>query len=306
MKKIITLLVLLVLFSCDAFKPKQEHRFIYAFQNETEVSGIDIVKSIEVLKKRLSDYGIQNEVKRFGEKGVEIVVRAAELDVDRLDKLISNEGKLEFWELYNGNEIYPYIGELFRDIEETTSEGLQFKSKFEISFPYGGPAIIYVGQQDKDTIAHLINSKVNRLKLPVEHKNVKFLWGRADEGRFPLYAAKSNREDKAPLTGEVITNASQIFGVIGNPEVSMQMNQKGAVIWERLTSRAFQNNTCIAITMNNIVYSAPGVTVGGIKGGNSSVSGDFTVEEAQDLAIVLASGQKIPKLKQVEYTTVNR
>ncbi len=128
--------------------------------------------------------------------------------------------------------------------------------------------------------------------------------GKANDGLHPLYAASSNRENKAPLTGDVITDARTNFGITGKPEIAMQMNEKGAIIWERLTGKAFENQTNIAITLNNIVYSAPGVTSGSISGGRSSISGNFTIEEAQDLAIILSSQQSIPKLKLIDYLKV--
>ena len=97
----------------------------------------------------------------------------------------------------------------------------------------------------------------------------------------------------------VITDARQSFGYTDKPEIVIEMNNEGALIWERITGEAFKNNTKIAITLNDIVYSAPGVTSGPISGGRSSISGNFTLQEAQDLAIILSSQGSIPKLKLV-------
>ena len=77
------------------------------------------------------------------------------------------------------------------------------------------------------------------------------------------------------------------------PMVSMQMNSTGASIWEEMTGNAYNQSSQIAIVLDNIVYSAPGVTSGPIAGGSSTISGSFTVTEAQDLANVLKAG-KLP------------
>ncbi|MCL4164089.1 UNVERIFIED_CONTAM: hypothetical protein GTU68_019152, partial [Idotea baltica] len=73
----------------------------------------------------------------------------------------------------------------------------------------------------------------------------------------------------------------------------MQMNAKGAKIWEEMTGKAYNQQSQIAIVLDNVVYSAPGVNNGPIAGGSSSISGDFTLNEAIDLANVLRAG-KLP------------
>ena len=95
------------------------------------------------------------------------------------------------------------------------------------------------------------------------------------------------------MSGAVITDARQSYQQNGNPSVSMQMNLKGAKIWEQMTGNAFNSGGQIAIVLDEIVYSAPGVTSGPIAGGNSEISGSFTLNEAVDLANVLRAG-KLP------------
>ena len=73
----------------------------------------------------------------------------------------------------------------------------------------------------------------------------------------------------------------------------MQMNSKGAKIWEEMTGKAYSSRSQIAIVLDNVVYSAPGVTSGPISGGRSEISGAFTINEAIDLANVLRAG-KLP------------
>lgn len=110
------------------------------------------------------------------------------------------------------------------------------------------------------------------------------------EQYFELYAIKvTNRDGKAPLEGDVITDAKSDFGQQSSyANVSMQMNPDGASIWARLTEQNI--GRCIAIVLDGYVYSAPRVN-DKIAGGRSEISGNFTVEEAKDLANVLKSGK---------------
>lgn len=117
-------------------------------------------------------------------------------------------------------------------------------------------------------------------------------------GQLPIYAIKTNGKDKPRLEGDVITNAKQDYQSGGEVEVSMTMNTRGARIWADMTKEAAGNpqdpndNKSIAIVVDNIVYSAPRVSEM-IEGGRSSISGNFKVEEAQDLANLLEIG-KLP------------
>ncbi|RYU93990.1 protein translocase subunit SecDF [Emticicia agri] len=95
---------------------------------------------------------------------------------------------------------------------------------------------------------------------------------------------------KAPLEGDVVTNANQDYDERGKPAVEMQMNAEGARKWKALTGANIGRP--IAIILDNYVYSAPNVN-GEIAGGRSSIAGNFTIEEAQDLANVLKAG-KLP------------
>ncbi len=116
-----------------------------------------------------------------------------------------------------------------------------------------------------------------------------------------LYFIKKNRNQGAPLEGDVITNARPDFDQFGKPEVNMQMNTRGAKVWKRLTGQNAGRR--IAIVLDNVVYSAP-VVQGEIGGGNSSISGNFTIEEARDLANILQAGKMPVPTRIVEETVV--
>ena len=100
------------------------------------------------------------------------------------------------------------------------------------------------------------------------------------------------------MAGGVVVDAIQTYDQLGRVVVSMQMNARGARVWEQMTGEAFNNQTQIAIVLDDIVYSAPGVTSGPIAGGRSQISGDFNITEGQDLANVLRAG-KLPASAEI-------
>ncbi len=143
-----------------------------------------------------------------------------------------------------------------------------------------------------------------RSLLGNDQRHAKFVWGIATvndelaEEVITLYAIKSNRDNTPPLAGGVVVDALQTYDQLGRVVVSMQMNARGARIWEEMTGKAFNNGTQIAIVLDDIVYSAPGVTTGPIAGGSSQISGDFSITEGQDLANVLRAG-KLPASAEI-------
>ena len=143
-----------------------------------------------------------------------------------------------------------------------------------------------------------------RALLSNDQRFAKFVWGIAadndqlEEEVITLYAIKSNRDQTPPLAGGVVVDALQTYDQLGRVVVSMQMNARGARIWEQMTGKAFNNGTQIAIVLDDIVYSAPGVTSGPIAGGSSQISGDFSIAEGQDLANVLRAG-KLPASAEI-------
>ena len=169
----------------------------------------------------------------------------------------------------------------------------------------GGPIIALFEAKDQQTVTDYLNKPEVRSLLSPEQRYVKFVWGipqfqtaTTDDAVssievVELYALKGNRDNNPELSGAVITDARQSYSSTGQPTVSMQMNTKGAKIWETMTGRAFTQGSQIAIVLDDIVYSAPGVTTGAISGGNSEISGSFTLNEAVDLANVLRAG-KLP------------
>src|SRR5690606_38200414 len=141
--------------------------------------------------------------------------------------------------------------------------------------------------RDTMTINRILAREDVKSVLP---KDVRFLWGvtpqRADNMELlELYAIKTPRgTDVAPLERDVITDARQSLDQSSRPAVSMQMNADGARKWRKLTSENIGRR--IAVVLDDYVYTAPTVQ-GEIPSGQSEITGDFSMEEAQDLANIL-------------------
>jgi len=161
------------------------------------------------------------------------------------------------------------------------------------------PGIISFKLSDTAVINSYLRMPQVRALLTGDQRNVKFVWSIPEyndvvkEEITSLYALKGNREDKAPLSGGVITDAQQSYTPAGEVSVTMQMNGAGAKVWEDMTEQAYEKQTQIAVVLDDIVYSAPGINNGKISGGRSEISGSFTIAEGEDLANVLRAG-KLP------------
>ena len=151
----------------------------------------------------------------------------------------------------------------------------------------------YASVRDTAAINKIIYSKLAKQILP---SDLKLLWsakpadGIQAKNIFELHALKvTTTNGRAPLEGDVITDAKDEFNQLtGQPEVSMTMNADGARRWAELTKANV--GKAITIVLDGVVYSAPRVN-GEISGGQSSISGNFTVQDTKDLANTLKSGR---------------
>ena len=281
-----------------------------------------IISAFEVLRKRIDKFGVtQPNIQRLGTSGRILIELPGAKDVDRIQNLLQSTAQLEFWETFKNEELLDFlvsadqylasintetesksdessIDDLLSEVEQT-SDSIQNTSSPILSLVraysfQGGPIIARFLPRDQDIIDSYLSLPEVRKLLPREYRYAKFLWGKQDtDGLTSLYAIKSNRDDTPPLSGGVVVDASQSYDAVGNAAVSMQMNAQGARIWEDLTGVAYAQNSNIAIVLDDIIYSAPGVTRGAISGGRSEITGDFDLNEAIDLANVLRAG-KLP------------
>ena len=287
-----------------------------------------ITSAFEVLRKRIDKFGVtQPNIQRLGESGRILVELPGAKDVERVKNLLQSTAQLEFWETFKNEQFFNFlsqanlllrdkikadktqltqnqldesgIDDLLSDVKEIDSldspesnpindliKGLGFQ---------GGPILAQVSKKDQDLFKYYLDLPEVRRLLPPNFRYVKFMWGKPNPSNdlVDLFVIKSNRDDQPPLSGGVIVDAVQTYSHVGQPAVSMQMDSKGSRIWENMTGKAFKDASSIAIVLDDIVYSAPGVSNGAISGGRSEITGSFSLNEAIDLANVLRAG-KLP------------
>ncbi len=301
---------------------------------ETKIDE-SIVSAFEVLRNRIDGFGVSSpNIQRLGNSGRILIELPGAKDKKRVVDIITKTAQLQFWETYKAQEIAPYVFQVNQalveakkadetkdEVEEavvvqdtisnaiddltgqieTDSTNVADTNPLGIQgYGNGGSIIATFLAQDKVKVLSQLNDPKNRALLPAEMRYAKFVWGiQAKDSEFTeLYAIKSNRDGQPELSGAVITDARQDYDQLSRPAVSMQMNAKGAKTWEEMTKKAYETQGFIAIVLDNIVYSAPSVSSGPIAGGNSQISGSFSLTEAVDLANVLRAG-KLPASAEI-------
>jgi SecD/SecF fusion protein len=297
-----------------------------------------VVSAFEVLRKRIDKFGVtQPNIQQLGNTGRILVELPGAKDVDRIKKLLQSTAQLEFWETFKIEEVGGYLQQVNEALKATENTKLAVtevaksdldtllvdKKKdsasvaknpiFDKMISFGGGGVVGVfAPKDTATIGGYLRRDNIVAMRPAELRYAKFVWGKPTTiendkkekiDAVELYALRGNRENIAPLSGGVITDAQATFDQLNRPAVTMQMNGEGARKWEELTGRAYQQKTNIAIVLDNVVYSAPGVSSGAIAGGRSEITGTFTVEETADLANVLKAG-KLPAAADIVQSDV--
>ena len=168
---------------------------------------------------------------------------------------------------------------------------------------YRGPVVGTVHYVDTAKVNAMLNSQIAKAILP---RDARFYWTvkAIDEANayYQLVALKAQRDGRASLEGDVITDARADFSQISAyANVSMSMNAEGAKTWQRLTKDNIGKS--VAIVLDGFVYSFPTVQTE-IAGGNSQITGNFTVEEAKDLANTLKSGKMPAPARIIEESVV--
>ncbi|HEU0137825.1 MAG TPA: protein translocase subunit SecDF [Flavobacterium sp.] len=296
-----------------------------------------IESAFEVLRNRIDKFGVtQPNIQKIGQSGRILVELPGAKDVDRISKLLQSTAQLEFWETYKIEEFGEFmmaanealkatekavnttetattatdtIGSLLTDTAADTTAAAKGNNPLFDKFitQGGGPVLAVVAPKDTAVINKYLQRQDIKNLLPADKRYAKFVWGKpttvtgekdAKLEAVELYALKGNRDNRAAMSGGVITDASDSFDQMGKPSVSMQMSGAGARAWEELTGKAFTEKGYIAIVLDDIVYSAPGVTSGPISGGRSEISGAFDITETKDLANVLRAG-KLPAAAEI-------
>lgn len=325
-----------------------------------------IDRSFEILRTRIDRFGTsQPNIQRLQGTGrIQVELPGVE-NRERVRKLLQGVAKLEFWEVYELQEMSNTLTAINAKLMEEEQADILDLSELTERDPSTEPSVSEEGQQSEDLASLLedqdsqmldtaaeelaaqiagdsttadslaaplaspiftlrkppyyslfydvkdttkINSLLRRPEIETLIPNtMRFLWmnapikGEDNEEVLEFFAVKVRRGGQAPLTGEVIIDARQDFDDTGSPSVSMQMNATGSKIWRRLTSENI--NRRIAVVLDNYVYSAPNV-ITEIPNGSSQITGNFTLEEAQDLANVLKAGKLPAPTRIVEEAVV--
>ena len=289
-----------------------------------------IISAFEVLRKRIDKFGVtQPNIQRLGSSGRILVELPGAKDVDRVKNLLQSTAQLEFWETFKNDQLLLFlsqanellkqnikeesvneekevdaIADLLADVVEKDSTDLNLPNPILdriVGYGFqGGPVLAQFAKKDQELISSYLDRSDVRKLLPPQYRYIKFAWGKAEANGevTELYALQSNRNGEPPLSGGVVVDAMQTYDAVGKPAVSMQMNASGARSWENLTGKAFKEASNIAIVLDDIVYSAPGVPGGAISGGRSEITGEFSLNEAIDLANVLRAG-KLPASAEI-------
>ncbi len=271
-----------------------------------------------VLRKRIDKFGVtQPNIQKLGESGRILVELPGAKDVDRIKNLLQSTAQLEFCETYKIEEIGNFLMAANEALKKTEINKVATKTVAKDSLSAlltdakdsataktgnnplldkiiaqgGGPVLGLFAPKDTAVVGGYLRRADIRVLLAADQRYAKFVWGKPttikdakakDIDAVELYALKGNRDNVAAMSGGVVTDASDTFDQTGKPAVSMQMNGQGAKAWEELTGRAYTQKSNIAIVLDNVVYSAPGVSSGPISGGRSEISGVFDVTETKD------------------------
>jgi SecD/SecF fusion protein len=299
---------------------------------DTEVENA-IERSFNILRTRVDRFGTsQPNIQRIQGSGrIQIELPGVD-NPERVRNLLQGVAKLQFWEVAEVNEYLAELelansllvaeananktettpadttsteeGDLATQLEKQlaeTAEPDDFSSQVSpiFSLTKSNAGLIY---EIRDTV------KINRIFAREDVKsllprNIKFLWSVKPQSSdnlelLELHAIKVSRSsDQAPLEGDVVTDARQTLDQTSRPAVSMQMNAEGARKWRKLTSENIGRR--IAVVLDDFVYTAPTVQ-GEIPSGQSEITGNFSMEEAKDLANILKSGSLPAPTKIVE------
>lgn len=188
-------------------------------------------------------------------------------------------------------EEHPLFSKLMGMVQTSNGEVAYVPLFYPQCYHGKGSVVGYAHKSDRAAIDAMLQQAADKKQF--DTRQVKFLWEAKPikEGSdiYKLHAIKVTTRDCTPLlNGDVITDARQDFSNVGGNEISMTMNNEGAREWKKITGDNV--GRCVAIVMDDVVYSAPNVNCE-IAGGRSSITGDFTLEEAKDLANILKSGK---------------
>ena len=307
----------------DITPNSSDDEVIKVLRNETDAA---IAASFNILRSRIDHFGVtQPNIQRVPNSNRIMVELPGIKEPERVRKLLQGSASLEFWVVYDAQEVLPILAEADQMIKagqqpaqevaaEATEESSDLAAEAAATEPeeetvtgfsrennplfalldptYSGGCIVGAAREaDMPAInEYLARPEVKNL-MPAD---LVLAWAVKGEdyfgGRYALYALRSI-DGKPAMDGASVATAQENYSQNGaNAEVNLTMTANGTSQWAQLTGQNIGKP--IAIVLDGLVYSAPNVNQK-IEGGNSVITGNFTIQEAQDLANVLKSG-KVP------------
>ncbi|MCH5319380.1 MAG: protein translocase subunit SecD [Paramuribaculum sp.] len=274
-----------------------------------------VSSSTNVLRNRIDQFGVVSPNIQELEKDGQILLELPGVkDHDRMEELLKSSANLEFYETLTFPEIYNALAELDNTLKsDTLSNGKGLFGYFMAVGDQRNPvAVGFATNTNRTAIDSIIASPLAKRILP---SNLKLAWqvkpmeievadsvtGKNRKNDVYSLIALKTANGKPALSGDVVTAASNEFDNMQGNYVSMTMKPDAARQWARITAANIDKQ--VAIVLDGQVYSAPNVN-SVIEGGRSSITGNFTVDEAKDLANVLKSGKMAAKVDIISSTVI--
>lgn len=272
-----------------------------------------VSSSTNVLRARIDQFGVVAPNIQELEKDGQILLELPGVkEHDRVRELLKSSANLEFYETMPLSELQGALAEIDQAMRADSASTYRPLSSYFVQM--GDPRYINVGiatETARDTINAILASPLAKSKLP---SNLKLAWnvkpeivegndstGKKTASYYTLVALKTNN-GKAALSGDVVTAASADFdNQQGGNYVNMTMRPEAGRQWARITAANLQKP--VAIVLDDQVYSAPNIN-SVIEGGRSVITGNFTTDEAKDLANVLKSGKMAAKVDIISDTVI--
>lgn len=327
----IIIVIIIALFSLAGCTVKEnfDYKVTVVPESKNVILTLNSMNSAaKVISSRLNkSFGIPLESMKMDitEKQISLTISNADTGkIASFKKMITDNASIEFWETFENSEVIGYLTSannlLKNNLKRSESASLE---EFKIQNPLFGllrPMVSEKGDplqscmiglaSGKDTSEVEKYLKMEQVKalFPVD---IKFFWSakpyRYDKTQtlIGLHAIKVTTSDRnAPLDGSAIVSSktasvSSTSGVI----IDLKMSEEGSKIWAAITRESI--NRCIAVTYNGYVRSYPRV-MGEITGGNTEITGDFTISEANDLVSILNSGQMPFELRIIDEQIIKR
>ena len=275
--------------------------------------------AFNIFRTRIDQFGVvAPNIQKLQDKNGQILLELPGVkEPERVTELLKSSANLEFFEVYNYNEI---LGDLQRFAaafaQQDTVNHLNVIELLGGPQRAGSPIVGMVTPANKNLVDSVMNTELAKRTLP---SDLSLMWS-VKQAEFPVTDAngnvvkKDNGDDKtvgywelialkgdAVLEGDAVTSASSEYDNMQGNMVNMKMNDRGAQEWATIT----RNNIGrpIAIVLDEHVYSFPNVN-NEITGGSSQITGNFTPEEANDLANVLKSGKMSAKVNVVSNNVI--